>query len=184
MDLHPDEIIIKEILPRKSFFFNLTEKLRMVFSFFYLAISSFLLVSVFETGFSAFSLVGTGIFCNALYIAFFRWIVKYFNLKKTCYVITDRRIIIAGKESRSVFKFKNLQDIKQINAEMNNKFFGNIIFGEPEHIFGRNDEPFSLLKNRGVNFNENQYAFVSVEHINEIIPVFEDLGFKVNKTFY
>lgn len=67
---------------------------------------------------------------------------------------------------------------------MNNKFFKNIIFGEPEHIFGGNDEPFPLFKNRGINFNENQYAFISVEHITEIIPVFEDLGLKVNKTFY
>lgn len=33
----------------------------------------------------------------------------------------------------------------QINAEMNGSFFGNIIFGEPQGIFGRSDEPFFFL---------------------------------------
>lgn len=35
-----------------------------------------------------------------------------------------------------------------------------------------------------MNFNEGKYVFLSVEKINDVIPVFEELGFKVNKTFY
>ena len=38
MDLNLDEIIIKEILPKKSFFFNSTEMLRIPFSMIYLII--------------------------------------------------------------------------------------------------------------------------------------------------
>ena len=64
------------------------------------------------------------------------------------------------------------------------QFFGNIIFGEPEGIFGRNDEPFSFFNRSGMSFKEDQYAFLSVENMNEIIPVFGELGLKVTKTFY
>ena len=67
---------------------------------------------------------------------------------------------------------------------MSGSFFGNIIFGEPENIFGNNDKAFSFFRRNGMNFNEDKYAFLSVENINEIIPIFEELGFKVNKTFY
>jgi len=35
-----------------------------------------------------------------------------------------------------------------------------------------------------MNFDEDKYTFLSVENISEIIPVFENLKLKVNKTFY
>jgi hypothetical protein len=35
-----------------------------------------------------------------------------------------------------------------------------------------------------MSFKEDEYAFLSVENMNEIIPVFEELGLKVTKTFY
>lgn len=35
-----------------------------------------------------------------------------------------------------------------------------------------------------MNFKEDKYAFLNVENINEILPIFEELGLKVNKTFY
>jgi hypothetical protein len=184
MDLYPHEIIKKEILPRKSFFFNMTERLRIIFLLFYLAVSCFFIVNIFDVGFSVFSFITIIVFCSAIYITFFRWIIKYFNLKNTCYVITNLRIIIARKGSGKIVKFKMLGEIEQVNVEMNNTFFGNIIFGEPENIFGKNNEPFLLFKNRVMNFKEDQYAFISVEHIIEVIPVFEELGLKVNKTFY
>ncbi|WP_027381649.1 hypothetical protein [Chryseobacterium daeguense] len=86
--------------------------------------------------------------------------------------------------TQNIKKEEKLEEITQINAEMNGNFFGNLIFGEPESIFGRNDEPFSFFKTRGMNFSEDKYVFLSVENINEIIPIFEELGLKVNKTFY
>ena len=43
MDLNLDEIIIKEILPKKSFFFNSTEMLRIPFSMIYLIIISLII---------------------------------------------------------------------------------------------------------------------------------------------
>ncbi len=100
------------------------------------------------------------------------------------YIITNQRIIIANSKNKKVKKQLYLNEIDQVNAEMNNKFFGNIIFGEPENIFGRNDEPFSLFNRRGMNFDEDKYAFLSVEGIDEIIPIFEKLDLKINKTFY
>ncbi|SHH05597.1 hypothetical protein SAMN02787073_0165 [Chryseobacterium vrystaatense] len=180
MNLQNNEIILKEILPKKGFFFNMTEKLRIVFSFFYLGISALFLINMTSFFFFfAIFMFGTG-----LYLAFFRWILRYSDLKNNYYIITNERIIIDEKSTKEILKEKKLEEIDQINIEMNNKFFGNIIFGEPESIFGRNDEPFSFFKRSGMNFDEDKYVFLSVENISEIIPIFENLKLKVNKTFY
>jgi hypothetical protein len=178
MDLHDNEIILKEILPKKSFFFNMTEKIRIVFSFFYLGVSTMLLINLTSFFFFAIILFGTG-----LYIAFFRWGLRYFDLRDNYYLITNERIMIAEKATKEIVKEKKLTEIDQINIEMNNKFFGNIIFGKPETIFGKNNEIFSF-KRSGMNFDEDEYVFLSVENINEIIPVFETLKLRVYKTFY
>lgn len=180
MHLNDNEIILKEILPKKSFFFNLTEKIRIVFSIFYLAISVLLLVNL-TLFFSIFAII---IFCSALYISIFRWILRYVSLNNNVYLITNQRIIIAKKRTRQIIKYKNIKEIDLVNAEMNKYFFGNIIFGEPENIFGSNDEPFSPFKRNGMNFSEDEYAFLSVESIDEIIPIFEKLEMKIDKTFY
>lgn len=178
MLLNNNEIIIKEILPRKSFFFNTTEKLRILFSFFYLFISLFFIFSTAPLIFFGVIMFGIG-----LYLVFFRWILKYFNIKNSKYFVTNQRIFVRLSENEIVWQ-KKLSEIDQINAEMNGSFFGNIIFGEPENIFGKNDEAFSFFRRNGMNFKEDKYAFLSVENINEIIPIFEELGLKVNKTFY
>lgn len=184
MILNNNEIIKKEILPKKSFFFNMIEKLRTAFSVFYLAIGVFFITSSLNSSFWLFSIIGIGVFCNALYVTFFRWIVKYWKLKNNYYVITNQRIAIVEKGSGKVLKYKELNEIKEVNAEMNTNHFGNIIFGEPESFFGKDDESFSFFRRRGVNFTEDKYAFLSVENINEIIPLFNEMGLKVNKTFY
>lgn len=183
MTLNNNEIILKEILPEKSFFFNMTEKLRTAFSIFYLAIGVFFITSL-NSGFWIFSIIGIGVFCNALYVTFFRWILKYRRLQNNYYVITNQRIAIVEKANGKILKYKELNEIDQVNAEMNSKHFGNIVFGEPERIFGKDDENFSFFRRRGVNFAEDKYAFLSVGNIHEIIPVFSELGLKVNKTFY
>jgi hypothetical protein len=177
--LNDNEIILKEILPRKSFFFNTTEKLRIVFSIFYLLLALFFIINK-----SPLLFFGVLMLCVGLYFAIFRWILKYFDLKNNYYIITNQRIIIAEKSTNDIEKQIEFTEIDQINTEMNSQFFGNIIFGEPETIFGRNDEPFSFFKRSGMNFDEDKYAFLSVENINEILPIFEELGLKVNKTFY
>ncbi|WP_157456293.1 hypothetical protein [Chryseobacterium hispalense] len=99
-------------------------------------------------------------------------------------MITNQRIFKLKASDEKVVWQKRHDEIDQINAEMSGSFFGNIIFGEPENIFGKSDEPFSFFKRSGMNFNEDKYVFLSVEKINDVIPVFEELGFKVNKTFY
>ncbi|MGN7757233.1 hypothetical protein ACTJIV_07125 [Chryseobacterium sp. 22532] len=180
MNLHNNEIILKEILPKKSFFFNMTERIRIIFALFYLGVLIILLINL-TSFFFLLVIIFVGI---GLYIAVFRWLLKYFNLKNKYYLITNERIIIAKRSTGKIVKEKKLSEIDQINIEMNNKFFGNIIFGEPETIFGKKDEPFSLFKRRRMNFDEDKYAFLSVENLNEIIPVFENLKLKVNKTFY
>ena len=124
------------------------------------------------------------LFCSAVYGKFFRWFFKYLKLVNNCFLITNQRIIIAHKKREKILKYKELHQIPEITAEMDSSFFGNIIFGEPEGIFGRNDELFSVFNRFGMNFREDRYVFLSVEHINEIIPVFEELGLKVKKTFY
>ncbi|KQT31480.1 hypothetical protein ASG22_18290 [Chryseobacterium sp. Leaf405] len=152
MILNNNEIILKEILPRKSFFFNMTEKLRIIFSVFYLAISIFFVINILNSDFGLFPIIGMVIFATAIYITFGRWILKYIKLKNNCYLITNQRIIVAKKGSGKIIKFRELNEINQVTAEMNGNFFGNIIFGEPENIFGKNDEAFSLLKTRGNEF--------------------------------
>jgi hypothetical protein len=184
MILNNNEIILKEILPKKSFFFSMTEKLRIAFSIFYLAIAVLFITQALTSRFSLFTIIGIGIFCSALYVTFFRWILKYFKLKNNYYVITNQRIIVAKKESGVIVIYKKLEEIDVVNAEMNGKHFGNIIFGEPENIFGSNDEKPSFFMRRGMNFSEDKYVFLSVENINEILPLFNELGLKVNKTFY
>ncbi|RQO40847.1 hypothetical protein DBR39_07890 [Chryseobacterium sp. KBW03] len=184
MILNNNEIILKEILPKKGFFFNMTEKLRTAFSIFYLAIAVFIITNSLISSFGLFSIIGIVIFCNALYITFFRWILKYRNLKNNCYIITNQRIAIVERANGNIVKDKKLNEIDQVNVEMNTKHFGNIIFGEPENIFGKDDESFSFFRRRGANFTEDKYTFLSVENIHEIIPVFNELGLKVNKTFY
>jgi hypothetical protein len=177
--LNDNEIVMKEILPKKSFFFNTTEKLRILFSFFYLAISLFFIFNKAPLIYFGIIMLGIG-----LYIAFFRWILKYFDIENSRYLITNQRILkVKGSHEKVVWQKRN-HEIDQINAEMSGSFFGNIIFGEPENIFGNNDKAFSFFRRNGMNFNEDKYAFLSVENINEIIPIFEKLGFKVNKTFY
>jgi len=177
--LNNNEIIMKEILPRKSFFFNTTEKLRILFSFFYLAVSVLFIFSK-----SPILIFGIVMFFIGLYLAFFRWVLRYFDIKNNYYLITNQRIIIVEKSTGEIEQERNFFEINEINAEMNGSFFGNIIFGEPENIFGKSDEPFSFFNRGGMNFTEDKYAFLSVENINEIIPVFEELGLKVKKTFY
>lgn len=182
--LDTNEIILKEILPRKSFFFNTTEKLRIVFSLFYLAISIFLLLNSKRSDFFIFQIITVIIFCSALYIAFFRWIIRYLKIMNHFYLITNQRVIVINKIKKKIIQYKELNEIDGINVEMNGSFFGNIIFGEPEGIFGRSDEPFSFFHQSGMSFKEDEYVFLSVEKMNEIIPVFEQLGLKVTKTFY
>lgn len=179
MVLNDSEIILKEILPRKSFFFNMTEKIRIVFSFFYLVVS---LIFIFSK--SAILIFGILMICVGLYLAIFRWLLRYFDLKNNYYIITNQRIIIAEKSTNDIQKEIKFTEIDQVNVEMNTNFFGNIIFGEPENIFGKNDEPFSFFKKSGMNFDEHKYVFLSVENINEILAVFKEMGLKVNKTFY
>lgn len=94
MILNNNEIILKEILPRKSFFFNTIEKLRIVFSVFYLVVSLFFLLNKFPV-----FIFGIVMFCVGFYVAIFRWILKYFNLKNDYYLITNQRIIIAKKSN-------------------------------------------------------------------------------------
>ncbi|WP_374362025.1 hypothetical protein [Cloacibacterium sp.] len=65
---------------------------------------------------------------------------------------------------------------------MNNNFFGNIIFGEPEMAL--NFEKFVFGRSFGMNFKEDEFSFQSVENINEIITIFEELNLKISKTFY
>lgn len=180
MNLHSNEIILKEILPRKGFFFNMTERIRIVFSIFYLGVSIILLLNM-TSFFFFFAIIFLG---AGFYYAFFRWVLRCFYLRNNYYLITNERIIIAKKSTKEIIKEKKLGEIDQINIEMDNKFFGNIIFGEPETIFGKNNELFSLSNGRGMNFDEDEYAFLSVEDISEIIPVFESLKLKVTKTFY
>jgi hypothetical protein len=179
MVLNDSEMILKEILPRKSFFFSMTEKIRIVFSFFYLVVS---LIFIFSK--SAILIFGILMFCVGLYLAIFRWLLRYFDLKNNYYIITNQRIIIAEKSTNDIQKEIKFTEIDQVNVEMNTNFFGNIIFGEPENIFGKNDEPFSFFKKSGMNFDEDKYVFLSVENINEILAVFKEMGLKVNKTFY
>ncbi|BAP32007.1 glycosyl transferase [Chryseobacterium sp. StRB126] len=105
-------------------------------------------------------------------------------MKNNCYVITNQRIVIVEKFNGKILKYKKLNEIEQVNAEMNANYFGNIIFGKPESLSGENNDNFYFFRKRGINFTEDKYAFLSVENINEIIPVFNELGLKVNKTFY
>ena len=35
-----------------------------------------------------------------------------------------------------------------------------------------------------MNFKEDEFSFQSVENINEIITIFEELNLKISKTFY
>nr|WP_315034343.1 hypothetical protein [uncultured Chryseobacterium sp.] len=119
-----------------------------------------------------------------LYLAFFRWVLRYFDLRDDYYVITNERIIIAEQSTKEIIKEKRFNEIYLVNIEMNNNFFGNIIFGEPETFLGNTDEPFFFFKNRGMNFREDKYAFLSVQNIDEILPILESLKCKINKTFY
>lgn len=180
MILNKNEIILKEILPRKGFFFNITEKIRIVFSFFYLAVS---IIFLFKMT-SFFFIFALAMFASALYITLLRWIIRYYNIKNKHYVITNQRIIIANNKNKEIKKHLYVNKIDQVNVEMSNQFFGNIIFGEPENIFGKNNEPFSFFNRNGMNFNEDKYVFLSVEGIDQIIPIFEKLDLKINKTFY
>ncbi|MCS3528701.1 hypothetical protein [Chryseobacterium sp. JUb7] len=119
----------------------------------------------------------------ALYNAFFRWIIRYYDLKNNCYLITNQRIIITRKSKTEILRYKKLEEIDQVHAEMNDQFFGNIIFGEPEGVI--ENSPNYFENNRGVMiFKSDEYAFLSVENINKIIPLINELGLKVNKTFY
>lgn len=180
MKLNLDEMIIKEILPKKSFFFNSTERLRIPFSFFYI-----LIVSLIVFNSSGFFLVFGFIFLGVgIYIFIGRWLFKYYELKSLIYVITNQRIIIAEKETGYIYKFLKLEEIKIVNIEMNSHFFGNIIFGEIETIFGSNNESSIFGMKNGMNFKEDEYSFQSVENIDEIMPIFEKLNFKISKTFY
>lgn len=77
MILNNNEIILKEILPRKSFFFNTTEKIRMVFSVFYLAISVFFILSDSPVIF----FWNYPIFCRSL-LGCFQMGVKIFRYQK------------------------------------------------------------------------------------------------------
>lgn len=105
MNLQNNEIILKEILPKKSFFFNMTEKIRVIFSFFYLGISTIFLINM-TSFFFFFAILFLG---AGLYFAFFRWILRYFDLRNNNYLITNERIIIAEKLNKKIVKEKNLQ---------------------------------------------------------------------------
>jgi hypothetical protein len=172
MILEPNEVILKEIFPKKSFFLNTTEKIRIIFSFFFLSISIFFIVKMV----SFLSIFAIIMFLIGLYLAFFRWVFKYLDLKNDYYLITNQRIIIAEKATREILKSKELSEVGEINVEMNASYFGNIIFGQPEGIFGRKDESYFFGGNGGMSFKEDEYAFLSVENINEILSVFESLG--------
>lgn len=180
MDLNLNEIILKEILPKKSFFFNSTEMLRIPFSIFYLIIMTLIVIN--SSGFLI--ILGILFVGGGIYYSIGRWIFKYYELKNNLYIITNQRIIIAKNKTGFIYKFLKIEDIKIVNIEMNNRFFGNIIFGEPETIFGNDDEAIFFGRRNGMNFKEDKYSFQSVENINEIIPIFEKLNLKISKTFY
>lgn len=180
MVLDDNEIILREIFPAKKFFLNTAEKLRILFSFFYLAISIILIINLQAMLF----IFAVFIFFVTLYLAFFRWILRYFDIRDNYYLVTNYRIIIAEKSTKEITKYKKLEEIKEINVQMNSSFFGNIIFGQPEDIFGKADDSFSFFKTNGMNFTEDKYIFLSVENIHEIVPVFESLGLPINKTFF
>lgn len=177
--LNNNEIIMKEILPRKSFFFNTLEKARIVFSFFYVAISIF-----FISCKSSISILGVIMLSIGLYFAIFKWVLKYFDIKSNYYLITNQRIIILEKLTEDIEQELNLAQISLIKAEMNNRFFGNINFKEKRNIFNENNDTTLFLGERKIHFDDAKFAFLSVENINEVIPVFEELGLKVKKTFY
>ena len=105
-------------------------------------------------------------------------------MKNNYYLITNERIIVAKHSTKEIIKEKKLSEIKQVHIEMNDKFFGNIIFGEPELVFMENKVRFIPSKRMEINFKPDEYAFLSVDNISEIIPVFENLKLRVNKTFY
>lgn len=181
MNLQNNEIILKEILPKKGFFFNMTEKIRAVFFLIFLVLSTMFLINTIASILFFFVVIVVGI---VFFTTFFKWILTYFKVKNNYYLITNERIIVAKQSTKEIIKEKKLSEIKQVHIEMNNKFFGNIIFGEPEAAFGENNPRFIVSKRMKMNFKPDEYAFLSVDNISEIIPIFENLKLKVNKTFY
>ena len=105
-------------------------------------------------------------------------------MKNNYYLITNQRIIIAERSSEEILRYKNLEEIDQIHAEMNDKYFGNIIFGEPEGVLEKPREPVFFGGNRSMIFKDDEYVFLSVEHVNDAISVLEGLKLRVDKIFY
>lgn len=178
--LNTNENVIKEILPEKSFFFSNTEKARVIFSLFFFGVSIIFLLNM--NGVLIF--FAPIMFAVSLYFLIFRWVFRYHDLQNQFYLITNQRVIVANKVSNKIVKQLTLDEIPKINIEMNSKFFGNIIFGEPEGIFNSEDSSFFLSKSTGMNFTEDKYIFRSVKSIDEIIPIFEKLNLKVSKVFF
>jgi len=180
MILNSNEIILKEILPRKSFFFSLTEKLRILISFGYLIFVVFFAVVTFKTIVFLFTVP---LLVAAFYNSFLRWIPVFYHLKNNYYLITNQRIIIASRSKKEIIRYRKLEEIDQVHADMNDRFFGNIIFGKPEGVVDNSSG--YLGGNRGIlTFKNDRYAFLSIENIDEIIVLINELGLKVNKTFY
>ncbi len=177
IDLNPDEFIEKEILPEKRFFFNSAEQIRIPFSILFLIFS----IVMFFKFFIFLSII---FFIAGLYFAFGRWILKYFDLKDTFYLITNQRVIIVRKNNYEILKQWKFQDFKSVHIEINKNNFGNIIFGMPESPFPPLETWGDFLGNNGMNFKEDEFSMQSISNIHKILPILEKHNLKISKSYY
>lgn len=177
VDLNLNEIVEREILPVKRFFFNSTEQIRIPFSILFLAFSILMF-------FKIFIFLSIIFFFAGLYFAFGRWILKYFDLKDTLYLITNQRVLIVRKNDNEILKQWQIQDFKSVHIEINKNEFGNIIFGQPESPFPELNNRGDFLGNWGMNFKEDEFSLQSVSDINEILPLLEKHKLKISKSYY
>lgn len=116
-----------------------------------------------------FHALGIPMLIAGVYMAFGRFFYKAYRKKKSCYVITNRRVIETYEDSRLGYKEKELKDIGRMVRFVEKDGVGTLVFDDinPAYIMKLNDgmEPFRRKTRKVIGF----YDVKDAEQLYELI---------------
>ena len=125
-----DEYVMWSGKPEKGNLLTASDIFMIPFSILWCGFAFFWTFSALASGAGLFGLFGLPFIAVGLFIVFGRFIMKAQMRKKTCYVVTNKRILCKAGRSISMIELKN---IPPVNMTMHKNGNGTITIGQPNY---------------------------------------------------
>lgn len=176
--LYPNEVILWTGKPENGFRITFEDLIKIPFLFIFIGISILMFkISLSNNSNSGMTIISFLFISGGISIFINNYIIEQFRRKNHIYFITNQRVIFI---KNSVIKSLTLDSIKQISFEEHpfKYIYGSVIIGEPENIFGSNNEPFNwkylINYQNGLNFKSNKYSIEFIKDYKKVKLLLEN----------